>query len=590
MAAAAGQELGALQAKTLVKVLKHAMSVVQGAPHGSAAAAAVRFMQQLCSTSSSARRCVLDAGGCHFLSLCIQHAVQHSNPISPAMEASACAASDALCNLAVADAKRVASDCFPHLAAALGTAAQPATAGSAARALALASPIIIAAAPALQSAKQLHAILQPFSAAAQLLSPNSSSPSLPSTAHAFAVLLACTPLPSQPSAAALPPPLALYLNLLEGAGPLQFRVAAATHARLLLAPHAASHTHARAIINSLFHTALLPFTGSLPPLQCAAVSSLSSAALLPSLQGVVSESLSLSDVISLLPTLPADVAASVARLAAAAAMDAGSCARLVDMRVDELITNACAANPKSKELREAAGDVVLRLSLHAKGRSSIILTHRSLPLIMALVDYSKDPQHQARAIVAVGNLAQEKFNRYQLAFGGVLDELKRVLLDEQQSDAIKAQCLRVVGLILSTNHPAGDDFASKFVSKSALYEICRLADSPQPLVHRNAVWVLAALTQNPAILPALGVCCKKLMKVLQHGSMEGKRYATFAVSNLACNERVKEFFLSSDCVRLLRANLVYKQDPMLFGATSQALYNLQHKDPQLFNVPELTRA
>ena len=39
---------------------------------------------------------------------------------------------------------------------------------------------------------------------------------------------------------------------------------------------------------------------------------------------------------------------------------------------------------------------MLRLSLHAKGRSSIILTHRSLPLIMALADYSKDPQHQVQ--------------------------------------------------------------------------------------------------------------------------------------------------------------------------------------------------
>ena len=378
MAAAAGQELGALQAKTLVKVLKHAISVVQAAPYGSAAASAVRFIQQLCSTSSSARRCVLDAGGCHFLSQTIQHAVQHNNPIPPSMETSACAASAALCNLAVADAKRVASDCFPHLAAALGMAAQPATASvqsrdSAALALALASPIIIAVAPAVQSAKQLHALLQPFSAAAQLLSPDSSSPSLPSTAHAFAVLLASSPLPSPPTPAALPAPLALYLNLLEGAGHPQFRVAAATHARLLLAPDAASQKHARAIINSLFHTALLPYTSSVPPLQCAAVSSLSSAALLPSLQALVSESLSLSDVISLIPNLPADVAASVARLAAASAVDASSCARLVDMRVDELITNACAANPKSKELREAAGT-----DLHGTGTTACtvhVVTH-----------------------------------------------------------------------------------------------------------------------------------------------------------------------------------------------------------------------
>ncbi len=60
-----------------------------------------------------------------------------------------------------------------------------------------------------------------------------------------------------------------------------------------------------------------------------------------------------------------------------------------------------------------------------------------------------------RAIAAIGNLAREKFNRYQLAFGGVLEELKRMLLDEQHTDAVKAQCLRVAALILSTNHPAG---------------------------------------------------------------------------------------------------------------------------------------
>ncbi len=47
--------------------------------------------------------------------------------------------------------------------------------------------------------------------------------------------------------------------------------------------------------------------------------------------------------------------------------------------------------------------------------------------------------------------------------------------------------------------------------------------------------------------------------MLQHGSIEGKRYASFAVSNMACNERTKQFFLNSDCPRLLRANLVYKQ-------------------------------
>jgi hypothetical protein len=47
-----------------------------------------------------------------------------------------------------------------------------------------------------------------------------------------------------------------------------------------------------------------------------------------------------------------------------------------------------------------------------------------------------------------------------------------------------------------------------------MYEICRLADSSQPLVHRNAVWLLAALTQNQSILLSLAPCCKKLMKVL----------------------------------------------------------------------------
>ena len=37
---------------------------------------------------------------------------------------------------------------------------------------------------------------------------------------------------------------------------------------------------------------------------------------------------------------------------------------------------------------------MLRLSAHAKGRSSIILTHRALPLVIALADYNKDPALQ----------------------------------------------------------------------------------------------------------------------------------------------------------------------------------------------------
>jgi hypothetical protein len=46
-----------------------------------------------------------------------------------------------------------------------------------------------------------------------------------------------------------------------------------------------------------------------------------------------------------------------------------------------------------------------------------------------------------------------------------------------------------------------------------MYEICRLAESAQPQVHRNAVWLLAALSQNLTIVPALAPCCKKLLKV-----------------------------------------------------------------------------
>ena len=52
---------------------------------------------------------------------------------------------------------------------------------------------------------------------------------------------------------------------------------------------------------------------------------------------------------------PACCAADIARLTAASAVDPASCAKLVDMRADELISNACAANPKCKELRDAAG-------------------------------------------------------------------------------------------------------------------------------------------------------------------------------------------------------------------------------------------
>jgi hypothetical protein len=58
---------------------------------------------------------------------------------------------------------------------------------------------------------------------------------------------------------------------------------------------------------------------------------------------------------SFVPHLPVAVAADIARLTAASAVDPASCAKLVDMRADELISNACAANPKCKELRDAAG-------------------------------------------------------------------------------------------------------------------------------------------------------------------------------------------------------------------------------------------
>ena len=62
---------------------------------------------------------------------------------------------------------------------------------------------------------------------------------------------------------------------------------------------------------------------------------------------------------------------------------------------------------------------------------------------------------QERAVAAIGNLALEKFNRYQLACGGVLEELKSMLLNELHSDAFKGQCLRVMALIISTNYPPG---------------------------------------------------------------------------------------------------------------------------------------
>lgn len=351
MAAAVGHELGGLPAKTLVKVLKHIISIAQptrsGADH--TVAVAVRFMRQLCSTSSLARACVVDSGGCAFLSCCLQHALLRG---VPALSAAAAAAADALALLAATDAKRVVNDSFPHLAAVL---AGPS--GAAALALELASPVIIAAAPSMQSTKQFHSLLLPFASAVHQLSPASpSSASLSPAAHAFAILLASSPLPPASAASALPSPLALYLNLMEGAGPSEFRVAAATHAKLLLQPQAAAHKHARAIVNSLFHTALSPYSGAVPPLQCAAISSLASAAASPSVQLIVSSSLSIGDVISLLPDLPPSAAASVARLAAASVVDAVSCSRIIDARADELVTSACAANPKSRELREAAGD------------------------------------------------------------------------------------------------------------------------------------------------------------------------------------------------------------------------------------------
>jgi hypothetical protein len=535
MAAAAGHELGGLQAQVLVKVLKHVISSFQLQPGSQKlACAAVGFMEQLCSTSTSARRCVVDAGGCQFLGSNI-HDVVRQNSLSVAsqsqsMEHLASAASAALTLLAAADAKRVVNDAFPFLALALSVSpanqkeSSSQVSSSALLALSLTSPIIIAAAPAMQSAKQFHSLLVPFATATQVLCPETpSSSSLSSIAHAFAILLASSPMPTSQKPSALPSPLAQYLNLLEGAGPSQFRVAAANHAALLLQPQATTKNLAPSIINSLFHTALAPYSSTLPPLQCAAVASLSSTSSIPSAQKIVSDSLSLTDVINLIPVLPASVAASVARFAGASATDANICTKLIDMRVDVLVTQACAANTKSKELREAAGAPQIVASFFRGIRALTILLQIFSSCVLALTQEAAAPsssltvpcpsswlwltltkipnsksgtlfvssesarltQQQLRAVAAIGNLAQEKFNRYQLACGGVLEELKAMLLDEAKSDAFKAQCLRVAALIISTNHPtgklqppnhllncltpsSGDNFAGKFLSKNTL--------------------------------------------------------------------------------------------------------------------------
>ena len=140
----------------------------------------------------------------------------------------------------------------------------------------------------------------------------------------------------------------------------QFRIAAATYTNLLLSPSAHTHKHAHAIINSLFHTALAPCPQrlqpqQLPPLQCAAVAALSSSSAAPPLLRIITSSLSFTDVVALTPTLPPAAAAGVARMTAAAAVDADSAGRLVQMGADVLLQQACVQHPKSKELRQAAG-------------------------------------------------------------------------------------------------------------------------------------------------------------------------------------------------------------------------------------------
>ena len=99
-----------------------------------------------------------------------------------------------------------------------------------------------------------------------------------------------------------------------------------------------------------------PYTQPLlPPLQCAAIAALSSTAAVPALLKITTSSLGLTDVVALTLALPPDVAAGVARLAAASATDADSAAKLISMSADVLVTQACATHPKSKELRLAAG-------------------------------------------------------------------------------------------------------------------------------------------------------------------------------------------------------------------------------------------
>merc|ERR1711916_67530 len=105
------------------------------------------------------------------------------------------------------------------------------------------------------------------------------------------------------------------------------------------------------------------------------------------------------------------------------------------------------------------------------------------------------------------------------------------------------EATRVAGLMMSTPNAVQGENIDKFVELGAMRALCTLANSTDPVIHRNALWCLSCISQSDRNIPAMGPCVSTLLKVLQFGSNEGKRYAAMAVSNMTSHPQAKEFLV-----------------------------------------------
>lgn len=99
------------------------------------------------------------------------------------------------------------------------------------------------------------------------------------------------------------------------------------------------------------------------------------------------------------------------------------------------------------------------------------------------------------AMTALANLATDNFNKYLIPRAGVISEIIHVMQTTSDVPLLR-QATRALGHLTGTQLSVyfGDCTLDVFSTSGGLKILCQLMISADPIIHRNASWIVANLT------------------------------------------------------------------------------------------------